>query len=102
MLGKKRLVSKFLGGVAKRLGKILYKRAAAGRARLVEHYRVHRAVFELDALHILTADIKHAVDVRVKEGRRRAVSYGLDLSGVKRERGLEQRLAVAGRAGADY
>ena len=53
---------------------------------------------QLDALHVLPADVQHAVHLRIKEGGGGAVSDGLDLALVEREGRLQQRLAVAGRA----
>ena len=99
-LGKECFVREFLRCHAKRVGEILEERAAAGRAGLVQKHRVDRAILELDALHVLPADIQHAVDLRVEERRGGAVGDGLDLALVERERGLEQRFAVARGAGA--
>ena len=99
-LGKECFVREFLRCHAKRVGEILEERAAAGRAGLVQKHRVDRAVLELDALHVLPADIEHAVDLRVEERRGGAVGDGLDLALVERERGLEQCFAVARGAGA--
>ena len=99
-LGKECFVREFLRCHAKRVGEILEERAAAGRAGLVQKHRVDRAVLELDTLHVLSADIEHAVDLRVEERRGGAVGDGLDLALVERERGLEQRFAVARGAGA--
>ena len=53
-----------------------------------------------DALHILPADIENAVDVRVEKCGGFIVGDGLDLAVIEQEGGLQQRLAVAGRAGA--
>ena len=95
---EQRFLGKALGAVAERSGKVLDERAAAGRARLVEQHIVHAAVVQLDALHVLPADVQHAVHLRIKEGGGGAVSDGLDLALVEREGRLQQRLAVAGRA----
>ena len=99
-LGKECFVREFLRCHAEGVGKVFEERAAAGRAGLVQKHRVDRAVLELDALHVLSADIEHAVDLRVEERRGGAVGDGLDLALVERERGLEQRFAVARGAGA--
>ena len=99
-LGKERLVRELLRRHAEGVGKVFKERAAAGRAGLVQKHRVHRAVLELDALHVLPADIEHAVDLRVEERRGGAVGDGLDLTLVEREGGFEQRLTVARGAGA--
>ena len=55
---------------------------------------------DLEALHVLAADVQNAVDVRVEEGSGLIVRDGLDLTVIEQEGGLQQRLAVAGRAGA--
>ena len=99
-LGKERFVREFLRRHAEGVGEVFEERAAAGRAGLVQKHRVDRAVLELDALHVLSADIEHAVDLGVEERRGGAVGDGLDLALVERERGLEQRFAVARGAGA--
>ena len=98
-LGKKRLVCEFLRRHAEGVGEIFKERAAAGRAGFIQKHRVDRAVLELDALHVLPADIEHTVDLRVEERRGGAVGDGLDFALVERERGLEQRFAVARGAG---
>ena len=53
-----------------------------------------------DALHILPADIENAVHVRVEKCGGFIVGDGFDLAVIEQEGGLQQRLAVAGRAGA--
>ena len=100
-LGKERLLGKALGGKAQRGGEVFDKGAAAGGTGLVQEDGVHRAVFQLDALHVLTADIQHAVYLRVKEGRGGGVGNGLHHPLVQGEGGLQQSLAVAGGAGAN-
>ena len=99
-LGKERLVRELLRRHAEGVGKVFKERAAAGRAGLVQKHRVHRAVLELDALHVLPADIEHAVDLRVEKRGGGAVGDGLDLALVEREGGFEQCLTVARGAGA--
>ena len=100
VLGKKGLPGKGFRRIAQRVGEILDKGAAAGRACLIEHNGVHGPVFQADALHILTADVQHAVHIPVKEGGGGAVGNGLHLALVQVEGGFQQRLAVACRAGA--
>ncbi len=58
-------------------------------------------VLDADALHILAADIKDAVDVRVEKLRSIIVRDRLDLAVVQHEGRLEQSLAVAGGAACD-
>ena len=100
-LGKESLLGKALGGKAQRGSKVLNKRAAAGGTGLVQEDGVHRAVFQLDALHVLTADVQHAVHLRVKEGRGGGMGNGLHHALVQGEGGLQQSLAVAGGAGTN-
>ena len=99
ILGKQRLLGKARGGIAQGFGEIFNKGAAAGGAGLVEHDGIHRSALQPDALHILAADVQHAVHVRVKEGGGGAVGNGLHLSLVQMEGGLQQGFAIAGGAG---
>ena len=99
-LGEKGLGGEALGGVAQGCGEVLQEGAAPGGAGLVEHNGVHRAVLELDAFHVLPADVQHAVHLRVEEGGGRGVGDGFHLALIQAEGGLEQALAVAGGAGA--
>ena len=73
------LPGKGLGRVAEGTGKVFDEGAAAGGAGLIQEHRIHGAVSELDALHVLPADIQYAVNLRVEESRRRAVGDGLHL-----------------------
>ena len=57
-------------------------------------------VFDLNALHVLPADIQDAVHFRVKESGGIVVGYRFHLSIVKKKGGFHQRFAVAGGAGA--
>ena len=56
---------------------------------------------ETDALHVLPADVEHAIDRRVKKRGGGAVCDRLHLTLVEGEGRLEQRLAIARGAGAD-
>ena len=94
------LPGKGLGRVAEGTGKVFDEGAAAGGAGLIQEHRIHGAVSELDALHVLPADIQYAVNLRVEESRRRAVGDGLHFALIQGKGGFEQALAVAGRAGA--
>ena len=75
------------------------KETAAGRAGLIQLDAVDGAVFDLDAFHVLTADVENAVYLRIKEGSGVVVRYGLDLALVEHECRFDQCPAVAGRAG---
>ena len=98
---EERRLREVLRRVAEGVGEVLDKRAAAGRARLVEHDAVDRAALETDALHVLPADVEHAIDRRVKKRGGGAVCDRLHLTLVEGEGRLEQRLAIARGAGAD-
>ena len=56
-------------------------------------------VLDLDALHILSADIQDTVDLRVEEGSGVVVGDGLDLSLIQHKGSLHQRFAVSGGTG---
>ena len=99
MLREKRGLREVLHAVVQRFGKSLDKGAASGRAGFVQLYAVDGLVLDLDAFHILSADIQNAVHLRVKEGGRIVVCDGFHLTLVQKERGLDQRLAVAGGTG---
>ena len=58
-------------------------------------------IFDLDAFHILTADVQDAVYVRIKEGSGVVVGDGLHLALVQHQAGFDQGLAVTGGAGVD-
>ena len=100
VFGKERFPGEALRGIAEGVGKVFQEGPAAGAAGLVEQDVVDRAVTEADALHVLAANVQHAVDLRVKEGGGGAVGDGLDLALVEVEGGLEKLLPVAGGAGA--
>ena len=99
VLREKRGLREVLHAVVQRFGKSLDKGAASGRAGFVQLYAVDGLVLDLDAFHILSADIQNAVHLRVKEGGRIVVCDGFHLTLVQKERGLDQRLAVAGGTG---
>ncbi len=80
IFGEQRLFGKALGAVAKGIGKVFDEGAAAGGAGFVQQYGVHAAVFQLDALHVLPADVQHAVHLRVKKCGGGAVGNGLHLA----------------------
>ena len=97
---KQRLGGEALRRIAHGHGEVFQKRPAARRAGLVEQNGIYRATPELDTLHILPADVQHAVHAGIEEGGRRAVRDGLYLSFVQTEGGFEQLLAIARGAGA--
>ncbi len=100
VLGKERRLGEILHRVLQRLGKGLYKGAAAGGARLVERHGVYCAVLDADALHVLSADIEDAVHLRIKIRCAVVVRNRLNLAVVELEGCLHEGLAVAGGASA--
>ena len=88
IFGEQRFLGKALGAVAQGIGEVLDKGAAAGGAGFVQQYGVHAAVFQLDALHVLSADVQHAVHLRVKKRGGGAVGDGLHLALVQAEGGF--------------
>ena len=87
-LGKQAQLGKLFHVVPQRLGEGLQEAAAAGGACLVELYAVHRAVLNLDAFHVLAADVQDTVNIRLKEGGRIVVGYGLHLALIQHQRCL--------------
>ena len=56
-------------------------------------------ILDTDALHVLTAYVKNAVDIRIEELGSIIVGDGLDLSLIEHERGFDQGFTVACGAG---
>ena len=79
----------------------LDKGTAAGGTCLVELYIVNRMIFNTDTFHILTADIKDTVYIRVKELSGIVVGDGLHFAFIQHQSRFYQSLAVTGGAGAD-
>ena len=98
--GKERLGGEALGGIAHGYGEVFQERPAARGAGLVEQDGVHRSVFQLDALHVLAADVQHAVHLRVEKAGGGDVGDGLHLALVQGKGGFHQLLAVTGGAAA--
>ena len=84
--------------VVERVCEVLDERTAAGRAGLVQHDAVDGSVFDLNALHVLAADVEDAVHLGIEERRGGVMGNGLDLAHVQVQRGLHQRFTVAGGA----
>ena len=99
--GEQSLFCKAGGVIAKRIGEIFNKGAAARGTGLVEQHIFHRMVPQLDALHVLPADVQHTVHLRVKKGGGGAVGHGLHLALVQTEGRFQQGFAVACGAGTD-
>ena len=88
MCCKKSLLCEILYREIQGLCKGLNKGAAAGGAGFIKENRVHGVVLYLDALHILTADIKDAVHLFVKVSCRIIVSHRLHLSVIQLKGGF--------------
>ena len=80
IFGEQCLFGKPFCAVAKGIGKVLDEGAAPGGAGFVQQNSVHAAVFQLDALHILSANVQHTVHLRVKKRGGGAVGDGLHLA----------------------
>ena len=88
IFGEQCLFGKPFCAVAKGIGKVLDEGAAPGGAGFVQQNSVHAAVFQLDALHILSANVQHTVHLRVKKRGGGAVGDGLHLAFVQAEGGF--------------
>ena len=80
-------------------GECLNERTASGRACLIELHTVNGLVFDFDTFHVLTADIKNAVYIRLKESGGIVVCNSLYFAFIQHKGGLDQCFAVAGGAG---
>ena len=99
MLREQCFFCKILNAVVQGLGKVFNKGTAAGRTGLVQKNAVHGVIFDLDALHVLAADVQDAVHIRIKEGGGGVVGDGLHLALIQHKSRLDQRLAVSGGTG---
>ena len=95
IFGEQCFLGEALGAVAQGIGEVLDKGAAAGGAGFVQQYGVHAAVFQLDALHVLSANVQHAVHLRVKKRGGGAVGDGLHLALVQAESRFQEGFSVA-------
>ena len=86
-------------GVAQGLGEGFNERTTAGGAGLVEEDGVHRAVADLEAFHILAADVENTVDFRIEECGSVIMGNRLYLTLVQHQCSFDERLAVTGRTG---
>ena len=98
MVRKQGCLREILHRVIERLREVLDEGTAAGGAGLIQHDVVDRTVLDADALHVLSADVQDAVDVRIKKFSGIVVGDRLDFPLVQHERGFDQRLTVTGRA----
>ena len=100
MLCEKSGMSEVLHGIIKRLGKGFYKGAAAGGAGFVKLHAVYGLIFDLDAFHILAADVKDTVYLGIKESSGIVVGNCFHLAVIQKESGLHKCLAIACGTGA--
>ena len=100
IFGEQCLFGKPFCAVAQGIGKVFDEGAAPGGAGFVQQNSVHAAVFQLDALHILPADVQHAVHLRVKKSGGGAVGDGFHLALVQTESRFQEGFSVACGAGA--
>ncbi len=101
MRGEQGCLREILDGVAQGLREVFDKRAASGGTGLVQLDVVDAVIADLDAFHVLSADIQHAVDVRIEKGGGIVMGDGLHLSLIEHQGGFDQRLAVSRGTGAD-
>ena len=88
-----------LHAVVQGLRERLDEGTAAGGTCLVQLYAVYGAVFDLDALHILAADVENTVDFRIEECGSVIMGNRLYLTLVQHQCSFDERLAVTGRTG---
>ena len=102
MLGMEAELGKFCNVVAHGAGKRRDERAAAGGAGLVEEDRVDGAVFDLEALHVLPADVDDEVHIRLEKLGGGEMGDRFHEAVVQRKGCLNELLAVASdRRGTD-
>ena len=77
MLCKQGSLSKILHGVVQGLRKGLDKGTAAGGTCFVQLYAVYGLIFDLDALHVLTADVQDTVDAGIEKSSGIVMCHGL-------------------------
>ena len=95
MLREETELRKFGDIVSKRHCKRLNERAAARRARLVEHDAVDSVILYLEALYVLSADVDDEVNIGAEVGCRLEVRDGLNDAEVNGESRFYEVLAVA-------
>ena len=100
MLCEKSQLREFRNVIAQSHGEGLYEGSAARGAGLVEHDAVDAAVFDLEALDVLTADVDDEVNVGAEVSCGLEMGHCLNDTVVDGEAGLDQVLAVAGNCRA--
>ena len=97
LVGKQAEGGKLLDIVAQRLGEGLQKAAAAGGAGLVQEDVADGTILDLEALHVLTADVDDEVHIGQEVLGSGKVGHRLDKAAVAVEGIFDQLLTVAGR-----
>ena len=95
MLCKKGCFCEVLHTVVQRFCKGFNKGTAPGRAGFIKLHTVYSLIFDLDALHILSADIKDAVYLRVKKGGGIIMGNCFHFSLVKEKGCFDQSFSVS-------
>ena len=99
MFGKQCGFCEILNRIIQGFCKGLDKGTAAGRAGLIELYAVYRMVFDLYALHILTADVQDTVYLWVKEGGSVVMGNCLYFPFIQHQSSFDQSFTVTGGTG---
>ena len=97
MLCKESGFCEIFNTVVERFCKCLNERTASGGTCFIELYTVNGVILYLDAFHILSADIKDAVDIRVKERSSSIMGDSFNFTFIKKECSLHKCFAVSGR-----
>ncbi len=97
---KKSCLGEILNGIVKGLCKGFDERSATRRACFVQKHAVYGLVLDLNAFHVLSADIQDTVDTGLKESGGIVVGNGLNFAVVQHKGGLHELFAVSGGAGS--
>ena len=100
IFGKEGCLCEILYGIVERFGKGFNEGAAPGGAGFVQCHGIYGAVPDPDALHVLSADVENAVDVRIEVGGSVIVCNGFHLAAVQLKGSLHQGFSIAGGAAA--
>ena len=99
VLCKKCCFCKILYTVIQGFRKGLDKRAAAGGACLIELYAVNGVIFDLNAFHILSADVQNTVYIRIKKGGGIIMGNGFHFALIQQQCRFDQCFSVTGGTG---
>ena len=86
---KQSLPGKVFRTVTQGVCEVLNKRATAGGTGFIQKHRIHTAITQLDALHILPADVQYTVHILVKKCGGGTVGNGFHLTLIQRKGGFE-------------